>query len=68
MASSPPSCATAPCLRASFAAGSYDVLFCARTFEKNFDDAKKAGTVVILLRNVMPAAEIEQALKDAGLL
>lgn len=50
------------------AARNYDVLFCARTFEKNFEDAKKAGTVVIPLRNVMSAPEIEQALKDAGLL
>lgn len=50
------------------AARNYDVLFCARTFEKNFEDAKKAGTVVIPLRNVMSAAEIEQALTDAGLL
>ncbi len=37
------------------AARNYDVLFCARTFEKNFEDAKKAGTVVIPLRNVMSA-------------
>ena len=37
------------------AARNYDVLFCARTFEKNFENAKKAGTVVIPLRNVMSA-------------
>ena len=50
------------------AARGYDVLFCARTFEKNFEDAKKAGTVVIPLRNVMSAQEIEKALQEAGLL
>lgn len=50
------------------AARSYDVVFCARTFVKTFEDAQKAGTVVIPLRNVMSAPEIEEALKAAGLL
>ena len=50
------------------AARNYDVVFCAKTFAKNFDDAAKAGTIVIPLRNVMSDKEIEAALKAAGLL
>ena len=49
------------------AARSYDVVFCARTFVKTFD-VEKNGTVLIPLKNVMSAQEIEAALKDAGLL
>ena len=50
------------------AARSYDVVFCARTFVKTFDGVEKNGTVLIPLKNVMSAQEIEAALKDAGLL
>lgn len=50
------------------AAQNYDVVFCARTFEKTFDGVQKKGTVLIPLRNVMSAQEIESALKEAGLL
>ena len=50
------------------AAVQYDVVFCARTFEKTFEGAAKKGTVLIPLRNVMSAPEIEGALKEAGLL
>ncbi len=50
------------------AARTYDVIFCARTFAKNFDDAQKAGTIIIPLKNVMSAKEIEDALKAEGLL
>lgn len=50
------------------AARSYDVVFCARTFVKTFDGVEKNGTVLIPLKNVMSAQEIETALKDAGLL
>ena len=50
------------------AARNYDVVFCAKTFAKNFDDATKAGTVIIPLRNVMSDKEIEAALKEAGLI
>ena len=50
------------------AARNYDVVLCARTFAKNFEDAQKAGTVVIPLKNVMSAKEIEDALKAEGLL
>lgn len=50
------------------AARSYDVVFCVRTFVKTFDGVEKNGTVLIPLKNVMSAQEIEAALKDAGLL
>lgn len=50
------------------AARNYDVVFCAKTFAKNFEDAAKAGTVVIPLKNVMSDKEIEASLKAAGLL
>ena len=50
------------------AARNYDVVFCARTFVKTFDGVEKDGTVLIPLRNVMSAPEIESALKEKGLL
>ncbi|MCR5294202.1 MAG: PTS sugar transporter subunit IIB [Lachnospiraceae bacterium] len=50
------------------AARNYDVVLCARTFAKNFDDAKAAGTVIIPLKNVMSDKEIEAALKENGLI
>ncbi len=50
------------------AARNYDVVFCARTFEKTFADAAKGDTVLIPLRNVMSAQEIEKALQEKGLL
>lgn len=50
------------------AAANYDVVFCARPFAKTFDGCEKKGTVLIPLKNVMSAPEIEAALKDLGLL
>ena len=50
------------------AARNYDVVFCARTFVKNFEDVTKNGTVLIPLKNVMSDKEIEAGLKEAGLL
>ena len=49
-------------------AKNYDIVFCAKTFSKNFEDAAAAGTVIIPLKNVMSDKEIEAALQDAGLL
>ena len=49
-------------------ARSYDVVFCAKTFIKTFEDAQKSGTLVIPLKNVMSAPEIEKALKENGYL
>ena len=50
------------------AAANYDVVFCARNFAKMFEDAKKKGTVVLGLKNIMSDKEMEAAMKDAGLL
>ena len=50
------------------ASRSYDVVFCARTFAKTFEGVEKNGTILIPLKNVMSAQEIEAALKDAELL
>lgn len=49
----------------------YDVVFCAKTFLKNFADAEGKGTVVLGLKNIMGPkgeTEMEQSLKDADLL
>ena len=50
------------------AALNYDIVLCARNFAKMFDDAAKKGTIVLGLKNIMSAPEMEQAMKDAGLL
>lgn len=50
------------------AARNYDVVLCARNFASTFDDAKKTGTVVIPLKNIMSAQEIEKGLKEVDLL
>ena len=41
----------------------YDVLVCAQNFANMFEDAKAKGVVVIPLKNVMSAPEIETKLK-----
>ena len=46
----------------------YDIVLCARNFVNMFDAAKKKGTIVLGLKNIMSAPEMEQAMKDAGLL
>ena len=50
------------------AARNYDVVFCAKTFVKTFEGCEQNGTVLIPLKNVMSAQEIEAALKEAGLI
>ena len=50
------------------AARNYDVVFCARTFSKNFEELAAAGKTVIALKNVMSDKEIEAALQEADLL
>ena len=50
------------------AARNYDLVFCAKTFVKTFEGVEKNGTILIPLRNVMSAKEIEDALKAADLL
>ena len=48
-------------------AASYDVVFCAKNFVNMFDAAAAKGTKVLGLKNLLSVAEMEQALKDAGL-
>ena len=50
------------------AAPQYDVVFCARNFANTFEDAKKKGTVVLGLRNIMSEQEMERAMREADLL
>ena len=50
------------------AAPQYDVVVCARNFASTFDDAKKKGTIVLGLRNIMSEQEMERAMREAGLL
>ena len=44
------------------------IVLCARNFANMFADAQKKGTVVLGLKNIMSAPEMEQAMKDAGLI
>ena len=53
---------------AKSAAAGYDIVFCARNFVSTFADAEKKGTVVLGLKNIMSDKEMEQALRDKGLL
>ena len=49
------------------AASKYDLVFCSKSFAYNFEDVGRR-TVVIPLKNVMSDKEIEDGLKEAGLL
>lgn len=48
-------------------ASQFNVVFCARNFKDMFADAEKKGTHVLGLKNLLSVAEMEQAMKDAGL-
>ncbi len=50
------------------AASQYDVVFCAQNFASMFKDAEKKGTKVIGLRNIMSAQEIEEKMKENGII
>ena len=50
------------------AAAQYDVVFCAQNFANMFKDAEKKGTQVIGLRNIMSAQEIEQKMREHGII
>jgi len=50
------------------AASQYDVVFCAQNFTGMFKDAEAKGTKVIGLRNIMSAQEIEEKMKENGLI
>ena len=48
-------------------ATSYDVVFCGKNFMNMFEAAAAKGTVVLGLKNLLSVAEMEAALRDAGL-
>ncbi len=50
------------------AAMQYDVVLCAQNFKNMFADAEKKGTIVIGLRNIMSPQEMEEKMKEAGVI
>ncbi|MCP1102975.1 PTS system ascorbate-specific IIB component [Aequitasia blattaphilus] len=50
------------------AASQYDVVFCAQNFCNMFKDAAARGTTVIGLRNIMSPKEIEDKMKEHGII
>lgn len=52
---------------AKSAAMQFDVVFCPLNFINMFKDAEAKGVKVIGLRNVMSAPEMEQKLKESGI-
>jgi len=50
------------------AAAQYDVVLCAQNFANMFKDAEKKGTIVIGLRNIMSPKEIEEKMKERGII
>jgi PTS system ascorbate-specific IIB component len=49
------------------AASQYDIVFCAKNFANSFTGVNPEKTKVLLLKNIMSVAEMEKALRDAGL-
>lgn len=45
----------------------FDIVFCAKPFANTFAGVDRSKTTVLPLKNIMSVAEMEQALKDAGL-
>lgn len=50
------------------AATQFDVVLCAQNFANMFKDAEKKGVKVIPLRNIMSAQEIEEKLREYGVI
>ncbi|MCI9297049.1 MAG: PTS sugar transporter subunit IIB [Lachnospiraceae bacterium] len=50
------------------AAAQYDVVFCAQNFANMFKDAEKKGTIVIGLRNIMSVQEMEDKMREKGII
>lgn len=50
------------------AATQFDVVFCVQNFTNMFKVAEKKGTIVIGLRNILSAQEIEQKMKEHGII
>ena len=45
----------------------FDIVFCAKPFANSFAGVNPEKTIVLPLKNIMSVAEMEQALRDAGL-
>ena len=50
------------------AAAQYDVVFCAQNFTNMFKDAEKKGTNMIGLRNIMSQQEMEDKMREKGII
>lgn len=50
------------------AAAQFDVVFCAQNFTNMFKDAEKKGTQIIGLRNIMSPKEMEEKMKENGII
>lgn len=50
------------------AALQYDVVFCAQNFANMFKDAEKKGTIVIGLRNITSVQEMEDKMREKGII
>jgi len=50
------------------AAAQYDIVFCAQNFASMFKDAQTKGTTVIGLRNILSAEEMEEKMKEQGII
>lgn len=50
------------------AAVQFDIVFCAQNFANMFKDAEKKGTKVIGLRNIMSPKEIEEKMRENGII
>lgn len=53
---------------AKSSARQYDVVFCPLNFKSMFKDAEDKGTIVIGLKNALSAKEMEEKLKETGVL
>lgn len=49
------------------AASQYNVVFCAQNFTSMFKDAQAKGTIVIGLRNIMSMQEMEEKMRENGI-
>ena len=50
------------------AASQFNVVFCAQNFVSMFKDAEAKGTTVIGLRNILSQQEMEEKLKEKGII
>ena len=45
-------------------ASTYDVVFCSEALKDNFANAKKSGTIIIGLKNILSEKEIEEKILE----